>query len=420
MKSKFSKIAALLLALAMVFSLAACGNDNTSSDNSNNTSSNDNTANTDTNTNTNDTADDSTAAAGDEIVVGGIFNVTGDQSSIDAPAQQGFALAVKLINDAGGINGRKIKYVSYDGQTDQTVCANNATKLTQTDGAIVIGGLSDSDYAYAAGAVAQTAGVPIVFSGATTPDIPSVVGNCGFMTAFGDNVCAYAAAAYAVDGLKAKTAYVLVDNSMSYTTNLANYFIEKFEELGGTIVLQDYFSTGDLDFSTQAQRYLANGEADIMFMSTGPDDASTVIQQFRSAGAKAPMISGDGWDSDLWGVAGDLANQDVYVATHYSAQDTSDTVQNFIKAYNAEYNMDPENAFAALGFDCMNVIAKAIEMCGDDVTSANIRDNLEKIEGLQCVTGTITYTADNHVPAKSVVITKAENNTLAFVANQEG
>ena len=44
MKSKFSKIAALLLALAMVFSLAACGNDNTSSDNSNNTSSNDNTA----------------------------------------------------------------------------------------------------------------------------------------------------------------------------------------------------------------------------------------------------------------------------------------------------------------------------------------------------------------------------------------
>jgi branched-chain amino acid transport system substrate-binding protein len=419
MKSNLSKLAALILALVMVFSLAACGS-TSSSDTTSNTDATDSTASTDATTTTDTDTTDAVAATDGEIVVGGIFNVTGDQSSIDAPAQQGFALAVELINAAGGINGRTIKYVTYDGQTDQTVCANNATKLIQTDGAIVIGGLSDSDYAYAAGAVAQTAGVPIVFSGATTPDIPSVVGDCAFLTAFGDNVCAYAAASYAVEGLNAKTAYVLVDNSMSYTTNLADYFIEKFEELGGTIVLQDYFSSGDLDFSTQAQRYLATGEADIMFMATGPDDASTVIQQFRSAGATAPMISGDGWDADLWGVAGDLANQDIYVATHYSAEDTSATVQDFIAAYNDKYGTDPENAFAALGYDCMNVIAKAIEMCGDDVTAANIRNNLEQIDGMQCVTGTITYTADSHVPDKSVVITKAVDNTLTFVANQEG
>ena len=358
------------------------------------------------------------AFADGEIVVGSVFNVTGDQSSIDAPAEQGFALAIKLINEAGGINGKTLKHVTYDGQTDQTVCANNATKLIQSDGAIVLGGLSDSDYAYAAGAVAQLAGVPMVFSGATTPDIPDVVGDCAFMTAFGDNVCAYAAATFAVEQLGAKTAYVLTDNSMSYTTNLSGYFVEKFEELGGTIVLQDYFSSGDLDFSSQAQRYLANGEADIMFMSTGPDDASTVIEQFRSAGTTAPMISGDGWDADLWGVAGDLANQDIYVATHYSAEDSSEVVQNFISAYEAEYGIPPENAFAALGFDCMNVIAKAIEMCGDDVTSAAIRDNLEQIADLACVTGSITYTAESHVPAKSVVITKAADGMLTFVTNQ--
>ena len=155
-----------------------------------------------------------------------------------------------------------------------------------------------------------------------------------------------------------------------------------------------------------------------MFMATGPDDASTVIQQFRAAGATAPMISGDGWDADLWSVAGDLANQDIYVATHYSAEDESEVVQSFIAAYTEEYGVAPENAFAALGYDCANVIATAIEMCGDDVTSANIRDQLENIEGLECVTGTITYSAENHVPAKSVVICQAVDGTLAFVANQ--
>ena len=50
-----------------------------------------------------------------EIVVGSIFNVTGDQSSLDAPSQQGFALAIKQINENGGINGRTIRYVTYDG-----------------------------------------------------------------------------------------------------------------------------------------------------------------------------------------------------------------------------------------------------------------------------------------------------------------
>lgn len=361
---------------------------------------------------------DAATSAGDEIVVGGIFNITGAQSPIDAPAQQGFALAIKQINENGGINGRTLKYVTYDGQTDQTVCANNATQLINTDGAIVIGGLSDSDYAYAAGAVAQTAGVPIVFSGATTPDIPEVNGDCSFMTAFGDNVCAAAAANFVVEELGAKTAYVLVDKAMSYTTNLAAYFVETFESLGGTVVLEDNFSTGDLDYSAQAQRYLANGETDIMFMATGPDDASTIIQQFRSAGCTATMISGDGWDADLWGVAGELANQDVYVATHYATSDDSDVVQNFISAYTEEYGCAPENAFAALGYDCMQVIAKAIEMCGDDVTAANIRDNLEQIDGLVCTTGTISYTPDNHVPAKTVVITKAEDGILTFVKNQ--
>ena len=405
---KVSKLLALVLSLAMCAALAACGSNGGTTGSAAQSASS---------TAQSGAASKTDAPAGDTIKLGAIFNVTGDQSSIDAPAQKGFELAVKLINEQGGINGRTIEATYYDGQTDQTVCANNAKKLIDSDGVIAIGGLSDSDYAYAAGAVAQEAGVPIVFSGATTPDIPATVGDCAFMTAFGDNTCAYAATEYLYNDLGAKNVYVLTDKSMSYTTNLANYFVEHFEELGGTVVLQDNFSSGDYDFSAQIARYQANGEADAMFMATGPDDASTVIEQFRSAGCTAPMISGDGWDSDLWGVAGDLANQDVYVATHYSADDTSDVVQNFISAYTEEYGAAPENAFAALGYDCANVLFKAIEMCGDDVTSAAIRDNVENIKDLACVTGTISYTADNHVPDKSVVITKAENGALTFVTN---
>ena len=397
------KLLALVLALVLCFALVACGTEQNQDENNNVTP--------DTNENQN------VEPMGDTIKVGGVYNITGDQSTLDEPSQKGFQLAAKVINENGGINGRQIEVICYDGQTDQTVCANNTKKLINTDGVVAIGGLSDSDYAYAVGGVAQAAGVPFITSGATTPDIPAVVGDCAFMTPFGDNVCAYAAATYSFQDLGATTAYILTDNSMSYTKAIAEYFAEKFTELGGEVILQDYFSSGDYDFSAQISRYLAGGEADVMFIASGPDDASTIIQQVRSAGAVAPMISCDGWDTDLWGVAGDLANQDCYVCTHYSSADPSEIVQNFIDAYVEEYGVEPENAFAALGYDCMMVIAKAIEMCGDDVTAANVRDNLEQITDLQCVTGTITFTPENHVPDKSVVVCQAVDGALAFCKN---
>ena len=356
--------------------------------------------------------------ADDEIVIGAIFNVTGDQSSLDAPSQQGFDLAIEEINAAGGINGKQLKAVYYDGQTDTAVCANNAKKLIDNDGAIVLTGFSDSDFVYAAGAVAQEAGVPFLSTGATTPDIPAVVGNCAFLTAFGDDVCAEACADYAFEELGAKTAYVLTDQSMSYTTNLSDYFMDHFKELGGEIVLQDFFSSGDYDYAAQIARYQALGdECGILFMATGPDDASTVIEQFRSAGVTAPMISGDGWDTDLWGVAGDLANQDCYCGTHFSADDEGETVQGFIAAYTEKYGNAPENGFAALGYDAAHIIAAAIEACGDDVTPENVRAAIEETKDYAGVTGTISFTAEEHVPDKTVVICQAEDGMLKFRKN---
>jgi len=398
---KFTKTVAAVLTGAMCLGLAACGSADASGAAASGTSS----------------GNASAAASGDVIKVGAIFNVTGDQSSLDTPSQQGFELAVKQINEAGGINGRQVEATYYDGQTDTAVCASNAKKLIDNDGVLAIAGFSDSDFAYAAGAVAQEAGVPIVFSGATTPDIPDVVGNYSFMTAFGDNTCAHAAAEFLYNDLGAKTAYVLTDKSMSYTTNLSDFFMERFEELGGKVVLQDYFSSGDYDYSAQIARYQQQGGADAMFMATGPDDASTVIEQYRSAGIETPMISGDGWDTDIWSVAGDLANDNIYCCTHYSADSDSQAVKDFVASYTEEYGNAPENAFAALGFDAANVIFAAIEACGDDITTDNIRDNLENLKDLECVTGTISYSAESHVPDKTIVVTQAKDGALTFVKN---
>ena len=55
-------------------------------------------------------------------------------------------------------------------------------------------------------------------------------------------------------------------------------------------------------------------------------------------------------------------------------------------------------------------------MCGDDVTPANVRDNLEKIQDLRCVTGTISYTAEEPCASEERHILEVQDGAFAFVA----
>ncbi|HNX92816.1 MAG TPA: ABC transporter substrate-binding protein, partial [Syntrophomonas sp.] len=113
------KVVALLMVLVMALAIAGCGKS--------------------------DQSDKS--AASKEIKVGALFNQTGDQSSLDVPGLNGFKLAVDEINKKGGINGSKITLVAIDGKTDQTACANAASKMVDVDKVVAISGLADSNYA---------------------------------------------------------------------------------------------------------------------------------------------------------------------------------------------------------------------------------------------------------------------------------
>ena len=381
MKKNLKSILVLVMVFALVLALSACGSKKGS----------------------------------DTIKVGAMFNITGGQASLDEPGYRAFKLYFDELNEAGGINGKKIEVVSYDGKTDQTTCANNTSKLIDVDKVVAIGGLSDSNYAFSAGNVAQENGVPFVFSGATTPTLNDI-GDQVFLTAFGDDICAYAAADYLVDVLGITKVYMLVDQSMDFTTTLARCFQERLESKGGEIVLTDNYMNKDPDFSAQIDRYLNDNKgAEALFFSSVPDDIGVIVKQFRDKGVKELFVSGDGADTPLLWEVGGAAAEGTLVSTHCSFENQDPVVQDFVTLYTETQGKAPENAFAALGYDCAHVIATAIEMCGDDVTAENVRDNLEKIQDLRCVTGTISYTADNHVPQKSATILEVVDSKFAFV-----
>lgn len=359
-------------------------------------------------------------ASSDTINIGTVFNTTGYMAAYEQPAANGFQLAVDEINKAGGISGKKITYTTINAQSDAAQNASATTKLIDVNNAVVVAGVCEANLAITAGTAAQDAGVPFVTVGATLPDIPDRVGDGLYLAPYGDNTQAYALAEYAYNDLGLKTAYVIEDSTSEYTLALSKYFKERFKELGGEIVLEDsYDENGYTDFSASISKVTAlDKKPDLLFFSSFTDQAPIMLQQYRAQGLDMPVMSGDGFDSlTIAEIAGKDANN-VYYSTHVNLDADSDVVTKFKAAYKEKYSTEPENAFAALGYDSTYLIKYAIENYIDgDITSDSIKEAIGKVTGFEGVTGTISYENGSHVPTKSVSINKFENGEVVFLKN---
>ena len=183
----------------------------------------------------------SQSEAQEPIRVAALYALTGGMSSLDGPSLKGAELHVDQINEEGGVLGRPLELVVFDTRTDQQVTATAAQEAVSS-GVVAGFGQSDTTFVMAAAPTFQDAGIPFITSGATHPMLPTWVGDHMFMAAFGDDDQSYAIADYAYDTLGHRRVYVWTDNSMDFTRALTAFFKERFEERGGEIIDEDFFT----------------------------------------------------------------------------------------------------------------------------------------------------------------------------------
>jgi branched-chain amino acid transport system substrate-binding protein len=347
----------------------------------------------------------SPATGGGTIKIGGGFALTGDESALDLPAANGAKLAVKEINAAGGINGSQIDFIVHDSQYKMDVTAQTAKQFVEQDKVPLFIGYTDTDSVLAAGPTFQAAKIPFITVGATSPKIPTQVGDMMFLACFGDNVQAAVGAEYSYKTF-GHNAYFLWDKGVEYTTLLGGYFKSRFTELGGTIALEDSYDDKASDFSAQITKIKAlSPQPDFYYVAAMPYNIGPLVKQFRDAGITGPIVGGDGYDTpDLVKVAGSAADN-VFFTTHalIDATGGTDGIKKFITDYKAEYGNDPENAFAALGYDTLNLMVDAIKRAGG-TDSAAVKSAIEATKDFPGITGKITFSADSHVPQKGVTV----------------
>ena len=354
---------------------------------------------------------------GDKIKIGGGFALTGDESALDLPAANGAKLAVKEINAAGGVLSKQIDFIVHDSQYKQDVTATTAKQFVEQDKVQAMIGYTDTDSVLSSGKAFQDAGIPFLTVGATSPKIPSQVGDEMFLACFGDNVQAAAGAEYALKNF-GKNAYLLWDKGVEYTTLLGGYFKTRFAEAGGTIVLEDSYDDKATDFSAQITKVKAlTTKPDFYYVAAMPYNVGPVVKQMRDAGITGPIIGGDGWDTpDLLTVAGAAANN-TFFTTHALMDATGGTagIKKFMAAYKTEYGHDPENAFAALGYDSVYLLVDAIKRAGS-MDGKALKTALESTSGFAGITGAITLTATAHVPQKGVTIIAVKDGKFTLGA----
>jgi len=356
--------------------------------------------------------------AEDEIFIGGALSLTGVQAPLDEPGLKGAEVAVKYLNDRGGILGKKVRFENLDGKSDPVTVGNNAVALIDR-GAELIVAPCDFDFGGPAGREAQAAGLVGISTCASDPLYSSwSLGDKQFTLSMWNTTMGAAAAEYAYNERGWKTAYVVTDQFIAYTKSLSKYFVEHFDTLGGEILAEEAYTQGDQDFSAQLSRLRAfEQQPDVIFISSYMPDLATIIRSIREVGITSPIMGGDSYDDPgLFEALGEKYGNDVYFITHtWMGPEAHDMMPEFIEAYVAHHGTEPDTSFVATGWDTIMLMAAAAEKAG--TTDGDAVAQILETEEFDLLTGQLAYSSaqEGHAPDKAAVLIGLENGKPQFM-----
>lgn len=357
---------------------------------------------------------------GETIKIGLDYELSNDVATYGQGLVSGIELAVKEINDAGGVLGKKVELVKTDNKSDTAESANVASKLATRDKVVAILGPATSGNVKAAIPQATQNKVPLISASSTADDVTvdshGKVRDYIFKTCFSDSFQGVILANFAVEDLKSKNAAVLIDTTSDYSKGLSKSFKEIYSKLGGKVVTEQAYQAKDKDFKAVLTN-IKNAKADLLYLPGYYEEVGLIVKQARELGLNVPILGGDGYDSPkLTELAGKEALNKVYYTNHYSSKDTSAEVVKFRDAFKKQFNKEPD-AFNALGYDLAYFVADALKRAGEP-NREKLKEALASTKGFKGITGELSIDK-NHNPVKSITILEVKNGEPTFLKKQQ-
>lgn len=393
---RVKKIVALGLAATLAAaSLAGCGSK----------SGTDAGTSTDVGTSTDASTSTDTASSDGAFIIGGIGPLTGDAASYGLSVKQGAEIAVKEINDAGGVKvGDKsiqlaLKFEDDQATPDKAVTAYNTL---MDDGMNALLGCVTSGSCLAVTDLTKEDGILMLTPSGSTTKITE--NDNVFRLCFSDPLQGERMAEHMVNDLGIKKVAVIYKNSDEYSTGVYEAFKAKLTELGGSITTAEAFADGE-DFNTQLTS-IKGTDAEAIFAPIYYNDAAHIVTQATDLSMTLPFFGSDGWDGILASVT-DKATVEgaTFLSPFFSGEESA---ADFVAKYEEAYKATPDQ-FAADGYDGIYVIKAAIENAASTDSTAIIGAMTQiSVDGLTGKGISFTANGESQKGAKFIQIVNGE------------
>jgi branched-chain amino acid transport system substrate-binding protein len=348
--------------------------------------------------------------SGKTIKLGAILSITGAGGVYGPQSRDGMNLAVKQINNSGGVSGAQIALTINDDASDKAQSAQVAQKLLQEEQDLALLGPTLSNSAVAVHPLAESLKTPILAVSTTgihivpdcnySPTNPNTApckyvfrDSLGEETAIPDNIKSYAADA------SPKTGVLLVAQD------------DKFSSDGGTIVQNTVgqyniqllktikFNKAEADLSpyvTQAVQL----KPDVIFITSLGGIPAKIMTEARKQGWQGQFLGGNGFNTATVSAQAAAAGKGARSASAWYLGNTFASNAAFVSAYKAEYNKDPDQ-FSAQGYTAIKIIADAAKRANLTFTDlAGDRDKLRaamESVNIQTPLGPFQFTSNHDV-----------------------
>ncbi len=334
------------------------------------------------------------------IRVGEVSSMTGSEATFGISTHRGIELAFEEINQSGGVLGKKLQLMTLDDQSKPEEAATAATKLISENQIVALLGEVASSRSIAMAPIAQNSKTPMISPSSTNPRVTEM-GNYIFRVCFIDPFQGEVMAKFALNDLKVKKVAVLRDVDSDYSTGLADYFTTAFKKGGGSVVIDESYTSSDMDFKSQLTAIRAKKPEAILvpgyYTSVG-----LIARQARELGLQIPLLGGDGWDSPKLVEIGGKALENSYFSSHYSTENTSPKIQTFVSKFRQHYQANPDG-MAAMGYDAAMILADSMKR-SKTLSKQDLREAIATTQNFPAVTGNITLNEKRNAVKPAVVL----------------
>ena len=317
----------------------------------------------------------SSSGKSDTIKIGGVFSLTGVTAITEESMTNCAQLAVDQINDAGGVNGKKLEYIVKDYASDADTAVKVTRELIMQDEVSAIVGPYMSSARVAMEPVVEEKDIPLIYPTYYEGEMPNdhVIYTGAVPNQQGD---------YFVPWLYENVSknFYLIGTDTTYASAINKQAEAAVTKLGGNVVGNELVPSDTTQFTDIISKIqnTCGDDGCVIYANLNGDSGTAFYTQFAAAGLSdkytiASFIMDESFSTAL----GDAA-VGTYASANYFNSISSDKNTEFLKAYSDKYGAEKAKAVTAVGeatYDAVQMLAESLEKCGDDISTESILSN---------------------------------------------